>query len=233
MTISVIIPAYNEELYLSKTLESLKKLHTQPNEIIIVDGNSTDKTVKIARTFGAKIITVKQRGIGLSRNMGLKKAACDIVAFTDADTLVNQLWLDKIVTNLSKPNVIATYGGYKVTHVDEGFFYINFINFINPIIIKTANYLGLYLGGGQNIAFLRKKGLEAGGFPSDFKSVEDFEMLRRLSKVGKVFYDDSNYVRSSGRRAYEGPKMILREIKGMIVYFLTGKADKFDFPDIR
>ena len=87
--------------------------------------------------------------------------------------------------------------------------------------------------GGQNIAFWRKKGIEAGGFPVDFKSVEDYEMMRRLSKVGKIVYDTKNTVLSSGRRAKEGAAMITRSIKGMTRYFLTGKADTFGFPDIR
>lgn len=233
MTTTVIIPAYNEEKYIGKTLEGLKRLHTKPDELIVMDGGSSDGTAIIAKKYGARVIVEKRRGIGLAREIGLENSTSDIVAYTDADTIVNPYWLDKIIANLTKPGVVATYGGYKVTHEDEGHFYINFINFLNPILNKITSFFGLHLGGGQNIAFIRKKAIEVGGFPKKFRSVEDFEMLKRLSKVGKVYYDDNNYVYSSGRRAYEGPKFVWRVTKGMVVYFLTGKADKFYFPDVR
>ncbi len=234
MTISVVIPAYNEEKYLPKTLESLKKLDRKPDEIIIVDGGSTDATAKVARARGATVITVAHRGIGYARQEGLKHAKGDIVAYTDADTIVPHNWLDNIVADLSRPNASASYGGYRVTKVsNQGLFYIYFINWVNPILFRISSFFGLHLGGGQNISFWREKGLRAGGFPTNFKSVEDYEMLRRLSKVGKVIYNPHNFVLSSGRRAKEGAAMILRVTRGMIIYFLTGRADTFGFPDIR
>src|SRR5512143_1531574 len=98
MTISVVIPAYNEEKYLPRTLESLKKLDRKPDEIVVVDGGSTDKTASIAREHGATVITVAHRGIGFARDKGLMKATGDIVAYTDADTVVPHDWLTKIET---------------------------------------------------------------------------------------------------------------------------------------
>ena len=234
MTISVVIPAYNEEKYLPWTIESIKKLDRKPDEIVVVDGGSTDKTAASARQHGATVITVAHRGIGFARQMGLQKAAGDICAFTDADTIVPHDWLNRIERSLSGVGVAATYGRYVVTkESSHGLFYIYFINWFNPFLFRVSSWFGLHLPGGQNIAFWRKKGIEAGGFPVDFKSVEDYEMMRRLSKVGKIVYDTKNTVLSSGRRAKEGAAMITRSIKGMTRYFLTGKADTFGFPDIR
>ena len=71
MTISIIIPAYNEEKYLPKTLESISKLERKPDEIIIVNASSTDKTADIARAFGAKVITAEKKTIGYSRQFGM------------------------------------------------------------------------------------------------------------------------------------------------------------------
>ena len=85
---------------LPKTLASFKKLDRQPDEIVVVDGGSTDKTAKVARKKGAKVITVEHRGIGYARDKGLLKATCDIVAFTDADTIVPHDWLVKIEETL-------------------------------------------------------------------------------------------------------------------------------------
>lgn len=231
MTISVVIPAYNEEKYLSKTLISIAQLDRKPDEIIVIDGGSTDKTASIAKQYGARPVTIEHRGIGYARQKGLMAATCDAVAFTDADTIVPHDWLSKIEESLNNPNVVGVYSGYKI---DEGWLiYRFFINSVHPIIWKLSHALHMEVPGGQNIAFLRMKGIEVGGFPIDFKSVEDYEMIRRLKQVGVVVYRHDNYVVSSGRRGKEGFSMIFRVTIGMIKYFITRKADTFDFPDIR
>lgn len=231
MTISVIIPAYNEEKFLPETLKSIHNLIRKPDEIIIVDGGSTDKTAQIGKSYKAKVLTVEHRGIGYARQIGLEKATCDIVAYTDADTIVPNDWLSKIEESLSDPVVSAVYSGYYVT--DSWFIYYYFINYLQPLIFYFGYNINMYLGGGQNIAFWKNKGIKSGGFPVNFKSVEDFEILKRLKTVGKVIYRTDNFVTSSGRRGNEGFSMITRVLKGFFIYFTTGKADKFDFPDIR
>lgn len=231
MKISVVIPAYNEEKYLPDTLESVKKLDRKPEETVIVDGGSTDSTVNIAKKAGAITLVVPHRGIGYARQQGLLAASGDIVAFTDADTILPHDWLNKIEEALSLPNVSGVYGGYKVTYT--WWVYGFCVNYLNPIILELAEFVGRPIPGGQNIAFLKQKGIAAGGFPVDFKSVEDFEMMRRLKKVGRVIYLRHNYVISSGRRGKEGWPMIFRVGKGIMKYFLSGKADTFYFPDIR
>lgn len=231
MTISIVIPAYNEEKYLPKTLESIAQLDRTPDEVIVIDGGSTDDTARVAQLHGAKPITIEHRGIGYARQKGLEAASGDIAAFTDADTLVPRDWLTHIEESLASPGVVGVYSGYKI---DEGqLFYKIFINFVHPIIWKVSHALHMEVPGGQNIAFLRKKGLEAGGFPVEFQSVEDYEMIRRLKLVGNVVYRHDNYVVSSGRRGKEGISMIFRVSIGMIKYFITRKADTFYFPDIR
>ena len=234
MKITVIIPALNEEKLLPATLERIKHLNRPPDEIVVVDGESTDKTVEIAKSSGARVVVGHRRTIGYARQVGLEAASGDAVAYTDADTLPPLNWLNQIETTLTKPGVSACYGDYRVYRTgSKGLFYIYFINYINPVICLIGSKFGLHLGGGQNIAFWKKKGIKAGGFPVNFRSVEDYEMLRRLSTVGKVIYLPRNYVTSSGRRSEEGTAMIIRVTKGMLKYFITGKADTFDFPAIR
>lgn len=231
MTISVVIPAYNEEKYIPATLASIKKLTRKPDEVIIIDGGSTDRTREMAQKHGARVITVAHRGIGFARQKGLEAASGDIIAFTDSDTVVPPDWLSKIEETLSHPGVVATYGPYLV---DFGWApYVIFSNFIQPYIWLFLQFIGLPIAPGQNTAFIRKKGIEAGGYPIDFKAAEDIEMIRRLKTVGKVVYRFDNRVLSSGRRGNEGWAMITRMIKGLTLYYTTRKADTFDFPDIR
>ena len=231
MTISVVLPAYNEEKYITRTLASIRKLTRKPDEIIVIDGGSTDKTKEIAQQHGARVVTVPHRGIGFARQKGLEAARGDIIAFTDSDTVVPPDWLSKIEETLSRPGIVATYGPYLV---DFGWGpYVLFSNYIQPYLWLFLQLIGLPIAPGQNSAFIRKSGMKAGGYPVDFKAAEDIEMIRRLKTVGKVVYRLDNKVLSSGRRGNEGWTMITRMIKGLTLYYTTRKADTFDFPDIR
>ena len=231
MTISVVIPAYNEELYLPRTLESLAKLDRIPDEVIVIDGGSTDKTADVARKNGAKPVTVEHRGIGYARQKGLEAATGDIIAFTDADTIVPHDWLSKIEKALSVSGVVGVYSSF---HVPDGWLpYWIMINYIQPTSTFICHYLGIPMAPGQNTAFLRKKAIEAGGYPTDFKIAEDLEMARRLRTVGKLVYLSNNFVISSGRRGDEGFPLFMRIFKAFVIYFFTRRADKIGFPDIR
>lgn len=231
MKVSVVIPAYNEEKYLGATLESIQQLDRKPDEVIIIDGGSTDNTVEVAKRYGAIPITVPHRGIGFARQKGLEAASGDIVAFTDADTIVPHFWLTKIIESLSRPGVVGVYSEFSVPN---GWLpYRLFTNVFQPIYIPILHFLGVSLAPGQNTAFWKQKALEAGGYPTDFKIAEDLEMARRLKKVGKLVYRWDNFVTSSGRRGDEGPPLLRRVFKAYTYYFFTKKADRIGFPDIR
>jgi peptidoglycan-N-acetylglucosamine deacetylase len=231
MTISVVIPAYNEEKYLPRTLESLHKLDRKPDEIIVVDGGSTDDTAKIARQNGATVITVAHRGIGFARDKGLEKANSDIIAFTDSDTVVPRDWLTKIEETLTRPGVVGVFGTFRVP--DGWWVYRWYINYIQPGLNQLYYWLGIPMAAGQNIAFLRKVGLAVGGFPEDYKIAEDIEMATRLKKAGKVLLRADLIVSSSGRRGNEGIGMMTRVFKAFFLYFIFKKANKIGFPDMR
>jgi len=231
MTISVVIPAYNEEQLLPKTLASLAQLDRKPDEIIVVDASSTDKTKEVAEKAGAIVITVPKSTIGFSRQKGLEKATCDIVAFTDADALLPPDWLNRIERALSTSGVVAYFGGF---HVFDGPpMYQFFINFIQPfwnVVLFTL--FRMPMATGQNMAFYRKLALDAGGFPPEFKMAEDIEIARRMMTKGKIVFTQKEYVSASGRRGFE-KGLLIRIFKVFFLYFLFRKADTIGFPDVR
>jgi glycosyltransferase involved in cell wall biosynthesis len=231
MTISVVIAAYNEEKYLPKTLESLKNLERKPDEVIVVDSNSTDKTAEIARDHGAWVLETEKRGIGFARDKGLIASKGDIIAFTDADTVVPKDWLTKIEETLGGPGVVGVFGTYRVP--DGWWVYKYYVNYAQPFLNKIYFLFGIPMAPGQNMAFLRKVGIAAGGFPEDFKIGEDIEMAKRLMKKGKVISRDDLVVKSSGRRGDEGNKMITRVFKFMYYYVFFKKGNIVGFPDMR
>ncbi len=231
MTISVVIPAYNEEQYLPKTLDSLKHLERVPDEVIVVDGASTDNTPAVSRSHGAKVIIVRHGTIGYARQKGLQEAKGEIVAFTDADTVVPKDWLSKIEKTLGRPGVVGVFGTFRVP--DGWWPYRIFINYFQPWLNQIWFLFGVPMAPGQNSAFLRQKALEAGGYPEEFKIAEDIEMMRRLMRVGKVKLRQDLIVKSSGRRGEEGPHMFARIFKAFLYYFIFRRADKIGFPDVR
>jgi glycosyltransferase involved in cell wall biosynthesis len=92
--IAVVIPAHNEELYLSTTLASVKRAEAQLGElnlttqIIVVDDGSTDDTSGIARRLGASVVATNLRNIAAARNAGAKTTDAWLIVFLDADTVI-------------------------------------------------------------------------------------------------------------------------------------------------
>ena len=84
MTLSVVIITFNEEANLPRTLESVK----WADEIVVVDSESTDRTVELARAFGAKVFVETWKGFAVQKNSAIEKASCNWVLSLDADEVV-------------------------------------------------------------------------------------------------------------------------------------------------
>jgi glycosyltransferase involved in cell wall biosynthesis len=91
MSVSVIIPAYNEEKYLEATLKSIDF-----GEKIVVCNGCTDNTVQVANKYANKVIVLKEKGVSKARNMGALHATHNRLVFLDADILVQKGLLKKI-----------------------------------------------------------------------------------------------------------------------------------------
>lgn len=233
MNVSIVIPAYNEEKYIGRTLESVKQLETNEvdMEILVIDGGSTDQTARIARKLGAKVFTISHGSIGFARQQGILHSKGDIVAFTDADTIVPSDWLKKHIAALSADSTVCSYGTYRV---DRGTFpYFQITNYLQPLIVSMAYRFGIFLAGGQNIACKRKEALTIGGFDKTLELLEDADFVKRMSRVGKVICLTNCIVLSSGRRSNEGWRYFIRAGIADFRFFILGKRDFLKFPDYR
>jgi GT2 family glycosyltransferase len=85
--VSVVIPAYNAARYLAETLQSVSGQSSPPGEVIVVDDGSTDATVEIAGSFGARVVALTNAGPSAARNAGMNAASGEYIAFLDADDL--------------------------------------------------------------------------------------------------------------------------------------------------
>ncbi|MBI2693939.1 glycosyltransferase [Mycobacterium nebraskense] len=117
-SVAIVIPAYNEERYIGKCLESCIDQTSAPDEIIVVNNKSTDNTASIVRRYQAEnphidIQLVEQnehQGIAPTRNHGFDHARSDIIARTDADSVIAKDWVETIRRRFQDPDIDAASG---------------------------------------------------------------------------------------------------------------------------
>ncbi|HVP94492.1 MAG TPA: glycosyltransferase [Methanoregulaceae archaeon] len=197
--ISVIIPSYNEEANIARCLESLSN-QTIPRdeyEIIVVDGNSKDRTREIAERYADLVFIQKSKKVGGARNDGVMRARGEIIATTDADCIIPPNWLEIIREDFSKEPIVQLYG--PVDPIEKGI-----KNRISLMLANTFCRLGycltiLYYTLGCNTAFDRKAFIDAGMYHT-VDAGDDLEIARRMSKAGKIRFDSRMRVGFSMRR---------------------------------
>ncbi|MEA3343936.1 MAG: glycosyltransferase family 2 protein [archaeon] len=197
--LSVIIPTYNEEENIEKCLLSLQN-QTIPRdkyEIIVVDGQSTDKTVVLAKKYADKIILQKSNGIGGARNDGVAVAKYDLIATTDADCIIPENWLDKITKAFEDKELIVVSGKVKLIDTSPA------INLTYWLVEKAWYFLSItnlsHFLCGANTAFRKRQFMEVGGY-SDIPVLDDYELSLRIKKKGKIKYIRPIFVYYSARR---------------------------------
>lgn len=219
--ISVVIPAFNEEKYISMVLKSLfsQSLPKNEYEVIVVDNGSVDKTAQIAQEFGAKVVKYnKIQGVSAARQAGVDNAEGEIVAFTDADAFLPGDWLKNIKEKMGSSNIIALGGSM----VPQGAGPVSVVLFaIYDIFVKLNGLFGKPMLWGNNMA-VRREAIEAvGGFNLLLSTSEDWELCLRLAKKyggGRIKYSLQNKVRTSNRKQKEFKLFLKYFTDGVIAY---------------
>ncbi|MBI4239555.1 glycosyltransferase [Candidatus Uhrbacteria bacterium] len=222
--ISVIIPAYNEERFITDALDALE-CQTFPRnefEVIVVDNASTDSTALLARQHGAdKIICESKKGTNQARQTGLNASRGRIVAFLDADCVPPPGWLDRIYEKLTEKkttkSIATALGVKKQKRVAIAGAYVFYSEMTNSLYIMQEIYrwivmptLGSVMGKlfqrggvviGGNFATLKKNFKKIGGIDTTFEFFgDDASIARRFGELGYVEYDPRLYVMTSDRR---------------------------------
>ncbi|MRG85072.1 glycosyltransferase family 2 protein [Salinibacillus xinjiangensis] len=118
--VSVVVAAYNVELFLYRCLESLQKQTLQEIEVLIINDGSTDRTEEIAKLFEVsdnrfKVISQINGGLSAARNTGIKSASADYIAFLDGDDYVDQTMYEKLYRKMiGKSSDLSICGFHKV-----------------------------------------------------------------------------------------------------------------------
>ncbi|MDO4188466.1 MAG: glycosyltransferase family 2 protein [Lachnospiraceae bacterium] len=185
MTISVIIPTYNREKTIKRSIESVLSQTISVDEIIIVDDCGNDNTKSIIDSFNDKIIKYiklpENGGPAVARNEGVKIATCDWIAFHDSD----DEWLPNKIENQinyinSHPGVEFVYCSYKRSWADE----------VIPFIFNLDKYEGDMLEtllkhntvGAPTILMKKQLFEDIGGFETSIRCMEDWDFAIKVSK---------------------------------------------------
>lgn len=197
---SVIIPAYNEEKYIGRCLESLKRQNYKGFfEIIVSNNASTDDTRKVSESYGVKVVDESHKGISYALRKGVSEAVGDILVFTDADTELPPDWIEKINKKFEEDmNLYAIGGPYLFYDADVA---INF--FVKQFVFRIYKTLAPTILPCVNMAVRKEVYDLVGGFNTEINWGQDIDLSKRIRKHGKIEFDPQNYVITSFRR-YSG-----------------------------
>lgn len=217
---SIVIPSLDEEKYLPNLLEDLSDQSFKNFEVILVDGNSDDDTVKKAKEFSQKldlsIIISKKRNVGHQRNLGAKRAKSNWLIFMDADNRLPKTFLSELGKQLKKRKTIDAFScwmkvdEYPTIHKPT----VRFINFSFSLLNSEA--MGAMIG-------IKKNVFSQFEFAVD-QVYEDADLIKKLIKSGYKFkyLQNPSYVYSLRRFEKEGTlKLASIAIEGRIRVLLN------------
>jgi glycosyltransferase involved in cell wall biosynthesis len=180
--ISLVIPAYNEERYLPRLLDTVEAAARryghgpQALEILVGDNASTDRTAELAAARGCRVIPVAKRSIAAARNGGGFAARGRILAFVDADTRIHEGTFDAIERALSSDRIVGGATGVTLERWSLGLA-VTYLGFL-PMVLLT--------GFDTGVVFCRREDfLATGGYDESLRLAEDVAFLAALRRVGR------------------------------------------------
>jgi glycosyltransferase involved in cell wall biosynthesis len=186
LSVSLVIPVFNESKTISRLIASIALQTCQPNEIILVDGGSTDDTVALIKELTTndpryRCIEAGRAMPGKARNIGASAAANPWLVFTDAGIRLEPNWLESLVKKaMADPSVSIVYGNFspEINNFFEKCAMISYVPPLRPGAIRTKSI----------VTCLLKKEVwkKAGGFP-DFRASEDLIFMENAEKAGYSF----------------------------------------------
>ena len=179
MKVSVVVPTLNEEEHIGDLLSDLAAQTRRPEEVIVVDGNSSDGTIGVVETFPEIELLVNSPSVSQQRNLGGRKARGDLLVFLDADARLPKTFFEKFIKRFEKRRLDLACPMFRAP--DESTHSIKGVHaFFNVTFIALQKVLPS--GSGQCIAVRREIFQKSAGFDTSLTFADDVELIRRLSK---------------------------------------------------
>lgn len=193
--VSIIMPAYNAEKFISKSIESVLQ-QTYPNwELLVINDGSIDNTSNIVNSFNdsrIKLIEQDNSGVSKARNTGIANSTGEFIAFLDSD----DLWLqDKLEIQvkymINNQNIILSYGDY-LSFIEDGKIIEN--KQLYPFKIKDLKERLLVFNFIATLTVMVKSDVlkDTGGFDTEFFGPEDWDLWIKISQKGDIDYIKEN-----------------------------------------
>ena len=201
--VSIVIPAYNEEVNILRSIASLAKLKTAyPVEIVVANNNSTDQTQKTLDKLRVRSVFQPIQGWGPARQMGLEQARGKYVLTADSDGLYPPTWVDEMMAVLQKPGTVCVYGRYSFIP-SPGFsrLQLSALETMKYLLAEIRHLKRPHLNaGGISIGYIREHALAVGYVMRKIRG-EDGRMCFDLMQYGNI-----KQVRSSKARVWTGTR---------------------------
>jgi glycosyltransferase involved in cell wall biosynthesis len=228
--VSIIIPAFNEEKNILKTLHSLAVNKTNKSvEIIVVNNNSSDRTEELVKATGVTCVFEKKQGITAARNAGLRVATGKYILNADADTIYPNNWIDAMVTPLENNlNISLTYGRFSFIPTGSTSRFTYFLYEYATSLVKRYNKrfrgeaVNVY---GFNSCFRREQGLAVKGFDHPIGSNEDGWLALKLRNKG---FGKLQNIRATNTFVWTTDRRI--QLEGGFVKGVSKRIEKVLFP---
>ena len=116
LTLSLVIPDFNEENQIESCLKSIENQTVMPDEVIVVDNNCNDRTIEIVEKFKfVKVIKESRQGRGYARTTGFNEAKGDIIGRIDADSRLSNNWVEHVKNKFEEDDSLAGLTGLGIT----------------------------------------------------------------------------------------------------------------------
>lgn len=211
MRVSVIVPVLNEENTIGQTLAALQA--TPADEVLVVDGGSTDRTRAVAEQAGATVLSAA-RGRARQMNCGAGRTSGEALLFLHADTRLPATAMEDIRAALSQPQCV---GGRFDVELDSSRWVLRVVG----RMISLRSRLTKVATGEQAMFVRREVFQELGGFP-EIPLMEDIAFSRVLKRKGRVACLKSRVVTSARRWETEGVWRTIFKMWGLKMLYLAG-----------
>lgn len=239
--ISIIIPTFNEEKLIGQNLSQFTPELKEKFkiEVIVSDGGSTDSTTDIAKKLCEKIIAPKpgeKQNISIGRNSGAKLVKGKTLYFMNADTLLENPdeFFQKTIEAFSDSKAVALACKVKVFPGEEKMTDRLFHYFYNNYVI-LLNFIGIGMGRGECHILRREIFDSVNGYNETLAAGEDFDLYKRIKKLGKIKFIKGLTVYESPRRyrKYGYFKVLADWTKNALFIFLGNKSASKEWEAVR